>query len=410
MNCEVIAVGSELLLGGAVDTNSSWIGERLAEHGIDSYFHTAVGDNEKRIADALSAALARSDAVIVTGGLGPTQDDITREAIARVMGVELEFDTAQRNNIAAMFEARGREMAKNNERQARRPRGAKFIEQRKGTAPGLICELGGKVVYAMPGFPHEMRDMMQREVLPDLAARSGANKVIVSRLLRVWGIAESTLAEMVEPRIAANVDSSATLAFLAHGVEGIHIRITAKADSRDGAGARLDAEEAELRVLLGPLVFGIDDQTMETAVSSLLLSKQVTLAVAESLTGGLISSRLTEVPGGSGWFRGGVVSYASDVKFNVLDVPEGPVVSADAARAMANGVRRLLGSDIGVAVTGVAGPASQEGQPIGVVHAAIAMPGEDGVAFEMRLFGDRQRIRELACINVLDALRRQLSQ
>ena len=410
MKCEVIAVGSELLLGSSVDTNSAWIGERLAEHGIDSHFHTTVGDNEDRIASAIQAALARSDAVIITGGLGPTQDDITREAIARVMGVSLKLDSQMRNYIESLFEARGRPMSKNNERQAQLPEGAQFIQQRKGTAPGLIGEVDGKVIYAMPGFPHEMRDMMERAVLPDLAARAGIANVIVSRLLRVWGVPESTLAEMVEPRLAANdaPGSGVTIAFLAHGIEGIHIRVTAKAETPERAAQLLDAEETELRLILGGLVFGVDEQTMEVAVSSLLLAKEKSLAVAESLTGGLIASRLTSVPGGSAWFRGGVVSYASDVKYNVLDVPEGPVVTPEAARAMAEGVRRLLGSDIALGITGVAGPAKQEDQPVGLVHAAIAMPGKSAEAFEMRLFGDRKFIRELACINLLDALRRRL--
>lgn len=410
MNCEIIAVGSELLLGSSVDTNSSWIGERLAEQGIDCYFHTTVGDNEQRIATAIELALSRSDAVIITGGLGPTQDDITRDAIARVLDVELVFDKAMRDHIESLFESRGRVMSKNNERQAARPNGARFIEQRRGTAPGLVCESGEKVIYALPGVPHEMRDMMERAVLPDIAERAGIANVIVSRVLRVWGISESTLAEMVAPRIVANDEpqSAVTLAFLARGIEGIHIRMTAKASTQVEAHKFLDAEETELRVVLGGLVFGIDEQTMEVAVSSLLLAKENSLAVAESLTGGLIASRLTSVPGGSAWFRGGVVSYASDVKYNVLDVPEGPVVSSEAACAMANGVRRLLGADIGLAVTGVAGPTRQEDQPVGLVHAAIAMPGKEAEAFEMRLFGDRQLIRELSCINLLDALRRQL--
>lgn len=419
MICEVVAIGTELLLGPSVDTNSAWIGERLAENGIDSHFHTVVGDNHERMVEALRVALSRSDAVVVTGGLGPTQDDITREAIAEVMGVPLFRDDAVAHRIRLMFEARGRSMAASNLRQADRPQGSAVIEQRRGTAPGLICPVASrdrsgdetdKVIYAVPGVPWEMQDMVQRAVLPDLRRRSGASAVIVSRTLRTWGESESALAEMVAPRFTVLEKGAVgvTLAFLAHGIEGIHVRITAKADSAAKAGELLDAEEAELRALLGPLIFGTDDQTIEVAVANLLLSRELSLAVAESVTGGLIASRLTAVPGGSSWFRGGIVSYASDVKYSVLDVPEGPVVTPSAALAMAEGVRRLMDSDIGLGITGVAGPGQQEGQPVGLVHAALVLPDRPAHPIELRLSGSRERIRDFACINVLDALRRQL--
>lgn len=409
MNCEVLAVGTELLLGPSVDTNSTWIGEQLAASGIDSYFHTVVGDNRSRIVEALRLATQRADAVIVTGGLGPTQDDITREAIAEVMDVELIFDSEIHTRIAAIFEARGREMSPSNERQAWRPEGSIAIEQRRGTAPGLICPVGECVVYALPGVPNEMKEMLERAVLPHLRQRAGISSVIMSRFVRTWGVAESTLAEMVAERLdALDQRGNPTLAFLAHGIDGIHIRITAKASSPETAKALLDAEEAELRTILGPIVFGIDDQSMEKAVGDLLLEHKLHIATAESLTGGLIASRLTAVPGGSGWFRGGVVSYANEVKYDVLGVPEGPVVSADAAKAMAEGVRNLLGADVGLGVTGVAGPTRQEGQPIGLVFGAIALPWAETEVIELHLNGDRDRIREYSCANVLDALRRRL--
>lgn len=409
MNCEVVAVGTELLLGPSIDTNSTWIGEQLAAHGIDSFFHTVVGDNHGRIVEALTQALDRSDSVIVTGGLGPTQDDITREAIASVMNVDLELHEPSLSRIVAAFAARGVEMAPANERQAWRPVGSETIEQRRGTAPGLICPVQDKVIYALPGVPGEMQEMMERSVLPDLSRRAGETSVIISRFVRTWGAPESTVSEMVSSRIEAlDREGNPTLAFLAHGIDGIHIRITARGRDSSEACAMLDAEEAELRAILGPLVFGIDDKTMEGAVGDLLLHRRLFMAVAESLTGGLIASRLVSVPGGSGWFKGGVVSYADEVKHELLKVPSGPVVSPDAARAMAENVKTLLGADIGLGVTGVAGPARQEDQAVGTVFGALALPWGPTELIELHLNGDRQRIRELTCANLLDVVRRRL--
>ena len=412
MRTEIIAVGTELLLGQIVDTNSSWMGERLAIAGIDSHFQTKVGDNLERIVLALRTALARSDAVIMCGGLGPTQDDITREAIAAVMNVELVRDEAIVERIRGFFSSRGREMPENNARQADVPHGASIIEQVRGTAPGLICPIGHKVVYAVPGVPYEMTEMMERAIIPDLQARAGTTATIVSRTLRTWGLAESAVAEKLAPRLEALDAMSGpkpTLAFLASGIEGIKVRITAKAPDADSARQLLAAEEAQVRTILGDLVFGVDDETMEDAVGHLLRAQNLSLAVAESLTGGLVGSRLTNVVGASEWFRGCVVSYASDVKFDVLGVPEGPVVSEVAAKAMALGARKVLGADVGLAVTGVAGPAEQDGQAPGTVYIGLALPGDDeGEARLLRLPGDRERVRQFSAISLLDALRHRL--
>jgi len=408
VRCEVLAVGTELLLGQVVDTNSAWIGEHLALDGIDCHFQVKVGDNQRRIVLALREALARSDAVIVCGGLGPTQDDITREAIAEVMNVPLQRDEAIVERIRAMFEYRGRVMADNNARQADVPEGAAVIPQTMGTAPGLICPVGHKVVYAVPGVPYEMQDMVERAVVPDLQARTGVVATIVSRTLRTWGLAESTLAELVGPRVTAlDRSGNPTIAFLASGIEGIKVRITAKAADGPTAHALLDAEEAELRAVLGTYVFGVDDETMETAVARLLVERGLTLAVAESVTGGLVGARLTAVPGASDWFKGAIVSYDSQVKYGVLGVPEGPVVTGEAAAAMAEGVAKLMGADVGLAVTGVAGPAEQEGRPVGTVYLGVAMSGTAD-AVEIHLPGDRERIRQFAAISLLDWLRHRL--
>ncbi len=416
MRVEIVAVGTELLLGQIPDTNSQWLGEQLAAHGIASQFHQHVGDNHERMLLAFRTALARSDAVIVCGGLGPTQDDITRAALAEVMNVPLERDEAIVVKIRAMFEARGRTMPDNNLLQADVPRGATIIPQTRGTAPGLICSVGQKVVYAVPGVPYEMTDMFERAILPDLVARqvaTGATSVITSRVLRTWGASESALAEAVAPRFDELVDNDrVTIAFLASGIEGIKVRLTARGDDAGHATTLLVHEESIVRALieqrLGEIIFGVDDQSMEDVVAAQLLERELTLGVAESLTGGLIASRLVGVPGASTWFRGGVVSYASDVKFDVLHVPVGPVVSADTAEAMAIGVRQVLKSDVGLSVTGVAGPDEQEGQPAGTVFVGLAL-GETVHHAALRLPGDRPRVRAYSAISALDVLRRALA-
>jgi len=410
VRCEVVAIGTELLLGQVVDTNSSWMGERLALAGIDSHFQTKVGDNRERMVLALRTALARSDAVIVCGGLGPTQDDITREAIAEVMNVSLVRDDAIVERIAAMFAARGRQMADNNARQADVPVGATVIEQVRGTAPGLICPVGHKVIYAVPGVPHEMREMVERAVIPDLQVRAGTTATILSRTLRTWGLSESALAEQLGPRLEEldKVEHGPTIAFLASGIEGIKVRITVKDADAESARVLLSAEEAEVRAILGDIVFGVDEETMEDAVGHMLKARGLTLGLAESMTGGLVASRLTNVVGASDWFRGSIVSYASEVKYDLLDVPEGPVVSAEAAKAMAEGARKALGADIGLSVTGVAGPAEQDGQPVGTVFFGVAMGDTPADSAEVHLPGDRILVRQFAAISLLDVLRRRL--
>ncbi len=415
MRVEIVAVGTELLLGQIPDTNSQWLGEQLAAHGIASQFHQHVGDNHERILLAFRTALARSDAVIVCGGLGPTQDDITRAALAEVMNVPLERDEEIVAKIRAMFEVRGRTMPANNLLQADVPRGATIIPQTRGTAPGLICVLGQKVVYAVPGVPYEMTDMFERAILPDLVARQaadGTTSVITSRVLRTWGASESALAEAVAPRFDELIDDDrVTIAFLASGIEGIKVRLTARGDDAAHATSLLVHEESLVRALieqqLGEIIFGVDDETMEDVVAAQLGQRGLTLAVAESLTGGLIASRLVGVPGASKWFRGGVVSYASEVKFDLLNVPVGPVVSAEAAEAMAFGVRDLLKSDVGLSVTGVAGPDEQDGQPAGTVFVGLAI-GDTVQHAALRLPGDRPRVRAYGAISALDVLRRAL--
>lgn len=412
MKCEVVAIGTELLLGQIVDTNSSYIGEQLAMVGIDSHHQTKVGDNHDRMVAVLRQALDRSDAVICCGGLGPTQDDITRAAIAEVMGVELIRDEAIVERIRTMFGSRGRTMPENNLLQADVPEGASINPAMPGTAPGLICPLEGpyegKVIYAVPGVPWEMKQMMAEGILPDLQRRAGFTGVIRSRTLRTWGQSESGLAEQLDAEIRRLDDTgAATIAFLASGWEGLKVRITCKADTEAEVDAALDAEEKIVRTIIGDIVFGVDDDTMESMVLQLLRERGETLAVAESLTGGLIGSRLTGVAGSSDVFRGGVTPYDRELKLSLLGCPDVPAVSEEMARAMADRVCAVLGTDIGLAVTGVAGPAPLEGNDAGDVWIAIHVDGQTESRF-LKMPFDRERVRQFTCIQALNLLRTRL--
>jgi nicotinamide-nucleotide amidase len=406
MRVDVLAIGTELLLGQIVDTNSSWIGEQLAMVGLDTMEHRKVGDNLGRMVDALSEMLEKADAVVVCGGLGPTQDDVTREAIAAVLGVELERREELVEQIRQLFGSRMRDMPQNNLRQADVPKGADAIPNPIGTAPGIRAEVDGKVVYAVPGVPYEMQLMMTEQVLPDLLARSGESAVIVSRSLKTWGQSESGLAEMIAHRVDAQTNP--TIAFLARGIEGLVVRLTAKAATAAEAEALIAEEEIALREILGPLVFGIDDETIEHAVLRACETRGWTLGVAESLTAGLIGARIGAVPGASRTFRGSIASYATEVKQSVLGVTTDHVVSEQCAVEMAVGAQRVLGADIGIAATGVAGPDEQDGQPPGTVWFAIALPDRTPEAFTTRLPGDRERVRQFSAITLLNTLRQRL--
>jgi nicotinamide-nucleotide amidase len=357
--------------------------------------------------------LADADAVIMCGGLGPTHDDLTREAIAAVMGVELVRDEAIVEVIRELFASRGRRMSENNLRQAMVPVGASVIPQTRGTAPGLICPVVvdgvDKVVFAVPGVPHEMHDMFSRAIIPELHRRSGEQFVIASRVLRTWGESESGLNERLDDLIAElDTVGNPTLAFLASGWEGLKVRLTAKASNTVEASKLIGEWERRLRDELGDLVFGVDDDTMESVVLDLMRSKGWSLGCAESVTGGLVGARITAVSGCSDVFRGSIVSYATEVKQQVLGVPAGPVVTEEAARAMAQGARRVLGCDVALALTGVAGPGEQDGMPAGTLCVGLVWP--DGEATRsFRLPGLREQMRQFSVINSLDWLRRTIT-
>ncbi len=406
MRAEVLSVGTELLLGDIVNTNATHIGQALAAIGVDCFMHVTVGDNEKRIAGAIEAALSRADAVIITGGLGPTQDDVTREAISAVTGRALIRDPKIEEELRRRFAEFGRPMAEMNVRQADVPDGASIVEQSWGTAPGLIVEHGEGVIYAVPGVPAEMEDMLARAVLPDLLRRAGEPSQIVSRIVRIAGVSESTIAEQLRDVWDA-LGGETTMAFLAGGGE-VRIRLTAKAVDASRAHERVAAAEASVRASLGAAVVGVDGETLETVIGNLLRARGWSLGAAESLTGGALGARITSTPGASDYFRGSIVSYATEVKEDVLGVPawvvdeHGPV-SEPVAAAMAQGARGRLKADVAVALTGVAGP-TEQGKPVGTVVIAVAGPLGD-VAREVRLPGDRNTVRTLAVSAGLNLVR-----
>ena len=410
MRCEIVAVGTEILLGQIVDTNSAWIAERLAEAGVDCHFQTVVGDNPERMSEVLSSALERAEALIVTGGLGPTQDDLTREVVAELMGVELVRDMEIVERIQERFSTRGRPMPENNLKQADVPVGANAIAEMPGTAAGLICPMPeGKVIYLVPGVPTEMKQMLEGTVLQDLVSRSGEKSVISSRVLKTWGHSESGLAEDLAEEIERlNGDGEVTLAFQASGIEGVKVRITAKAVNKEQSDSLLDHEENVLRELIGDHIFAVDHQTMESVVLDQLKAQSLTFATAESITGGMIGSRLTEIPGSSDSYIGSIVAYDADVKRSLLNVPKDiSVVSQEAVEAMALGVCAVLGADVSVAVSGAAGPYPHEGQEPGTVWMATNVKG-DVESFKVVFPFDRAKIRQFTVITVLNALRKRL--
>jgi nicotinamide-nucleotide amidase len=411
MRCEIISVGTELLLGQIVNTNAAWIGQRLADVGWDCLRHTAVGDNQGRIADTIREALARADAVIVTGGLGPTQDDVTREAVAAVAGARLIRDPEIERWLKERFARFGvRRMATMNLRQADVPEGARTIDNPRGTAPGLIVEVGGKPVYAVPGVPREMEGMLERVVLPDLAARAGEGRAIVSRTLRTAGIGESRVAERLTPLWEAA--EGVTMAYLASAGE-VRVRLTSVGATREEALAAIAPVEAAVRAELGTAVYGSDDELLEQVVGRLLREQGQSLATAESLTGGLLGGRVTTVPGASEYYRGGVVAYATEAKASLLGVDQqlldhyGPV-SEPVAAAMAEGARRAFEAGVGLATSGVAGP-TEQGQPIGTLCLAVA-DAAGTVSATTRAPGDRAQVRAWATTLALDLLRRRLER
>jgi nicotinamide-nucleotide amidase len=408
---EILTIGTELLLGQTLDTNSAYIGEALAAAGIEVCWKSTVGDHEARIREALRSALMRSEIVIITGGLGPTEDDLTCRAIAVELCRPLTLDQAVLESIRRRFTARALVMSKNNERQAMIPQGATVLPNSHGTAPGLFIHMDdGRVVAAMPGVPSEMRPMLNEQVIPRLRETFGAKSRIYSRTLKTCGITESELDETISDLI--RLSQNPTIAVLAYPGE-IYVRLTVQTESETEGDRLLDDLEAGIRQRLGELIFGRDEERLEEVVGRLLLETKQTVAVAESCTGGLVSHRLTALSGSSAYFMRGEVVYSNEAKERLLGVPheviaEHGAVSGPVALAMAGGMRQAAGTDLALGITGIAGPGgSTATKPVGLTYIAIA--SDDGVTCrEYRFLGDREVNKLLASQETLDILRRYL--
>ena len=409
MRAEIVGVGTELLLGQIANTNAQWMGQKLAEVGVDVLHHQVVGDNLDRIVATLRLALDRADVVLVTGGLGPTGDDITRDAIAVVMGVPLVRHPELEEMLREKFGGMGRAMPLSNLRQADVPEGARYVVPQRGTAPGLVCDLaGGKRLYAMAGVPAEMQEVMRGTVLPELAALAGP-AVLASTVIRCAGIGESALAERIDDLFVSSTNPS--IAYLATGGE-VKVRVTAKAPTPAEAQALAAPLIETILARLGDLVFTVADEELEEAVGRLLLASGRSVACAESLTGGGIARRLTSVPGASAYVAGAAVTYSAEAKQRVLGVSRetierAGVVSEACAREMAAGVRRVFAADVSVAVTGVAGPEPLDGEPPGVVWLALDA-ADRSHAYRRVWSGEREQVRRWTEQAALDLLRRYL--
>ena len=391
---EIISVGTELLLGSVINSDAQMLSQKLSELGLNVFFHTVVGDNPQRLRDAVEIAKGRADILITTGGLGPTCDDLTKQTLAAVFGKELVLHEDIAEELRQWFARRGQEMTENNLQQAQLPEGCTIFPNACGTAPGCAFEAEGKHVLMLPGPPSECMDMFEKQAKPYLSALSEG--VIVSRTLKIFGMGESKLESLLREQM--NTMTNPTLAPYAKEGE-CELRITAKADTEDAARAMIVPVEEQLRTLLGDLIYGVDVPNLETAALNLLNKAGMTLGTAESCTGGLIAKRMTDVPGSSAVFKGGVVSYCNEIKANVLGVPqemldEYGAVSEPVAKAMAEGARRVLNCDLAVSATGVAGPGSDDmGNPAGLVYVALAAPDKT-VVRELRLSGaSRSRVR-----------------
>lgn len=412
MIAELVTTGSELLLGQIVNTNAAYMAQELNRMGVDVCFQTTVGDNRVRMKEVLTHALSRADLVITSGGLGPTRGDITKEVSAEIMGRTMARNEECVARLKAHFARLGREMTENNLRQAMIPEGAHIFVNQAGTAPGVALEKDGKLLVNLPGPPSEMKDMFQRSLAPYLVEKYGISSIIYSRVLRTYGIGESMLETKIDDLILAQ--KNPTLALLVRPT-GVIIRITAKAENEAAAGALIAPVEKEIRERLGSLVYGADEEKMEEIVGKELLERKLTVATAESCTGGLVASRLTDVAGSSGYVKGGIVSYTDEVKANTLGVPreilaEYGAVSEPTARAMAEGARKVLGADVAISTTGLAGPGGgTEKTPVGTVF--IAASGVSGTVAEKHSFtGTRGQVKFRASQAALALLRKYIKE
>ena len=408
---EIIAVGTELLLGNVANTDAQMISEALSTVGVNVLYHTAVGDNAQRLAEVTEIARKRADLLIFTGGLGPTYDDFTKDVVCRAFDRELVFFPDAAATIQHYYDTVFcRPMPEGTLRQAWLPEGCTFFRNDAGTAPGCVFEADGTTVVLLPGVPSECTYMTHHQLLPWLRSRSA--QVICSRDIRIFGLGEPKVQELLSEVMDEAVNPS--LAPYAKTGE-VMLRMTAKADTEEECRRLMEPMLAQVRAILGDHIYGEDVGSLEEVVVKLLREKKMTLSAAESCTGGLIAKRLTDIPGASAAFRGGVVSYTNEVKHAVLGVPQDLLdtygaVSAPVAKAMAEGARRITGADLALSVTGVAGPDKDDrGNEVGTVFVGLSTP-ENTTVQQLALGRGRERIRTMAAHYALDMVRRYLTE
>jgi nicotinamide-nucleotide amidase len=408
MKAEILAVGTEILLGDIVNTNSHYISQRLADLGISVYYQTVVGDNEERLYDAYKLAFERANIVIATGGLGPTKDDLTKEIGAKYFGKELVLHEESLDYIKNFFDRLNRPMSEGNRKQAMFPEGSIIVANPNGTAPGCIIEENSKILIMMPGPPKEMTPMFEDSIVPYLQKFSDG--VLVSKVLRVLGLGESGMAERVQDIIDNNTNP--TVAPYAKDNEAI-LRITAKGKTKEEAKQLILPIEQEIRSRIGDDIYAEGETTVDAVVGEMLVKRNLTISTAESCTGGLLAGRLINYPGISSVFLEGAITYSNEAKIKRLGVKEETLekygaVSEETAREMAAGIAKAAGTDIGISVTGIAGPdGGTEEKPVGLVYLGLYIKGEVKTK-KLSMFGDRQKIRNRTVVSALDWLRREL--
>jgi len=407
MTAEIIAVGTELLLGQIANTNAQFLSQKLSEVGVSSYFQTVVGDNPDRLKQALEIASNRADVVITTGGLGPTADDLTKQIIAEFCGLDCVLDEESLKLIEQRFARMGRCMAQNNVKQAEMPRGCIILKNNHGTAPGAILECSEKIYIMLPGPPFEMKGMFNEHVYDYLAKKTG--EIIFSKTLRVFGIGESDLEERLGEIMQSEKQTIAMYAKMGE----VTLRLTTKAKDADEAERLLEPLRTKVCDILGNMVYGEgENYSLQAAVVDLLKERGLKVSFAESCTGGLVAAKLTSVAGASEVFDGGVVTYSNEQKEKLLGVPREMLekfgaVSKEVAMAMATGVRALASADIGVGITGIAGPdGGSEEKPVGLVYIGICSTDGATEHMELRLAGEREVIRERTAMYALDMVLR----
>ena len=406
MTAEIVSIGTELLLGQIANTDAQFLSRELAAAGLDVYRHTAVGDNLDRVVEALQAALSRCDVVVTTGGLGPTTDDLTKPGVARALGLPMVFDPTAMRAIETRFAQLGRRMPESNRQQAAFPQGAVVLPNACGTAPGCWIQQNSKTILVLPGPPHELADMYVKQARARVAALTG--EVIVSRVLRVFGMGESAMEEAVADLLAAQTNPSIAPLL---GPGDVTLRVTAKAKDEAAALALIAPVESALRQRLGDAVYAVTEDDLCLHTAKLSIQKKATLAVAESLTGGILAGKLVKIPGISAVFYGGIVAYDNRAKVDILGVPQAILdthgaVSQPCAQAMAEGMLRLSGTDFALATTGIAGPGGQTpDKPVGLVYIALARQDGETQTQRLELTGGRERIRQMTCVYAMNLLR-----